>query len=144
LPQFAAHIPANRSLASLPVSSAVSFAPLPQPVFVFAGKPQFLALPTPSAAAVIYPNASRPDLHSLGKCRYRNKKKNRCRCDGECKFAHLLEHYCSSHLNAGEFRLCRMPARSDSFLAFISQQAQTSGQGSKKPEGRRTVASSHQ
>jgi hypothetical protein len=125
LPQFAAHIPPSWSLAGLPVCAAISFAPLPQPVFVFAGTPQFLALPTPSAAAIVDTDASGSNLNRLGKGRHRNKKKNHCRRDGECKFARSLEHYYSSHLNAGESRLCRMLARSDSFLTFMSQQAHT-------------------
>src|SRR5262245_17887314 len=48
LSQFGAHIPPNWSLAGLTVSAAISFAPLPQHVLVFAGTPQLLALPTPS------------------------------------------------------------------------------------------------
>jgi hypothetical protein len=39
LPQFAAHIPPNRSLAGLAVSATISFALLAQAVLVFAGEP---------------------------------------------------------------------------------------------------------
>ena len=39
LPQFAAYIPPNRSLARLAVSATVSFALLAEAVLVFAGEP---------------------------------------------------------------------------------------------------------
>jgi hypothetical protein len=119
LPQFAAHVSPNGSLAGLPVSAAVSFALLPQPVFVFAGAPQFFALPTTSAAPIVYADAPRSNLDRLGKGRDRNHHHGRCCGDGECKLAPSLKHYYSSQLKAGESRRCRMPARSDSFLTFI-------------------------
>jgi hypothetical protein len=124
LPQFAAHIPPNRPLAGLPVSAAVSFALLPQPVFVFAGTPQLLALSTPSAAPIVYADASRSNLDRLGKGRDRNHDHGRCCRDGECKLAPSLKHYYSSQLKAGESRRCRMLARSDSFLILFSEQHQ--------------------
>ena len=39
LPQFAAYVPPNRSLARLAVSATVSFALLAEAVLVFAGEP---------------------------------------------------------------------------------------------------------
>jgi hypothetical protein len=98
LPQFAAHIPPYWSLAGLPVSAAISFALLPQPVFVFAGTPQFFALPTTSAAPVVYADAPRSNLDRLGKGRDWNHNNGRCGRDGECKLAPSLKHYYSSQL----------------------------------------------
>jgi hypothetical protein len=98
LPQFAAHIPPNWSLAGLPVSAAVSFTLLPQPVFVFAGTPQFFALPTTSAAPIVDAHTSRSNLDRLGKGRDRKRNNGRCCRDGECKLAPSLKHYYSSQL----------------------------------------------
>jgi hypothetical protein len=102
LPQFTAHIPPNGPLAGLPVSAAVSFALFPQPVFVFAGTPQFFALPTTPAAPIVYADASRSNLDRLGKGRDRNHHNGRCCGDGECKFAPSLKHYYSSQLRPVE------------------------------------------
>jgi hypothetical protein len=98
LPQFAAHIPPNWPLAGLPVSAAVSFALLPQPVFVFAGTPQFFALPTTSAAPIVYADAPRSNLDRLGKGRDRNHNNGRCCRNGECKLATSLKHRYFSQL----------------------------------------------
>src|SRR6185369_15206707 len=81
LSQFGAHIPANWSLAGLPVSAAISFAPLPERVLIFARTPQLLALPTPSA--VVHPDASRSNLNGLREGRDRNCKKSGCRGGAE-------------------------------------------------------------
>jgi hypothetical protein len=129
LPQFAAHIPPNWPLAGLPVSAAVSFALLPQPVFVFAGTPQLLALSTPSAAPIVYADASRSNLDRLGKGRDRHQNNGRCCRGQESKLASSLKHYYSSQLKAGESRRCRMLARSDSFLILFSEQHQAAVPG---------------
>ena len=91
LSQFGAHIPPNWSLAGLTVSAAISFAPLPQHVLVFAGTPQLLALPTPST--VVHSDASRSNLNGLGKGRDRNYKKSSCRCGAERIVAHSFQHF---------------------------------------------------
>jgi hypothetical protein len=84
--QFATHVTSNGSLAGLPVSAAVSFALFPQPVFVFTGTSQFLALAT-TTTAVIYSHAARTDLNRLRKDRCRDYEKGRCR-DYESKASH--------------------------------------------------------
>jgi hypothetical protein len=91
LSQFGAHIPPNWSLAGLTVSAAISFAPLPQHVLVFAGTPQLLALPTPST--VVHSDASRSNLNRLGKGRDRNYKKSSCHCGAERIVAHPFQHF---------------------------------------------------
>jgi hypothetical protein len=96
--QFATHVTSNGSLAGLPVSAAVSFALLAQPILVFAGTPQFFALPTTSAAPVVYADAARSNLDGLRKGRDRHQNNGR-RCRGhECKLASSLKHYYSSQL----------------------------------------------
>ncbi|MGM9182457.1 hypothetical protein ACTFG3_04915, partial [Campylobacter jejuni] len=52
--QFAANAASHRSLASFPVSAAVSFALFPQPVLVFTGSSQFLALAATTTAVVYF------------------------------------------------------------------------------------------
>ena len=84
--QFAAHIPADRSLAGFPVSAAVSFALFPQPVFVFTGTSQFIALAA-ATTAVVYSDAAWTNLNGLRKHRSWNYKKSRCR-DHESKVSH--------------------------------------------------------
>jgi hypothetical protein len=58
--QFAAHIASDRSLAGFPVFAAVSFALFSQPVLVFTGTSQFIALAAASTTAVVYSDP-RPD-----------------------------------------------------------------------------------
>ena len=84
--QFGAHIPPNWSPAGLPISAAISLAPLAQRVLVFAGKPQLLASPTSS----IHSDASRSNFNGSRKGRNRNYKKSGCRCGAECIFAHSI------------------------------------------------------
>jgi len=81
LSQFATDVPAHWSLAGFSVSAAISFAPLPERILVFAGSPQLLALPTSST--VVDPDAARSNLNGLGKRRDRIYKKSDCRCGAE-------------------------------------------------------------
>jgi hypothetical protein len=85
LSQFTARIPPRWSLAGLPVSAAIAFALLPEPVLVFASTPQFIALSTQS-------DASRSNLDRLRKGRYRNYQKSSCRCGAERKLTHSIQH----------------------------------------------------
>jgi hypothetical protein len=78
LPQFAAHVSPNRSLAGLAVSAAISFALLAQAILVFARTPQFVALPA-SPPPLVDTDASRSNLDRLRKRRDRGRK-NRRRC----------------------------------------------------------------
>jgi hypothetical protein len=91
LPQFAAHIPPNRSLAGLAVSAAVSFALLAQAVLVFAGTPQFFALPA-SPASIVDADASGSNLDRLSMDGDRSQNNGGCRRNGECKLARSLKH----------------------------------------------------
>ena len=67
--QLAAHIAPDGSLAGFPVSAAVSFSLFPQPVFVFTGTSQFVALAATTTTAVVYADAARTNLNRLGEDR---------------------------------------------------------------------------
>jgi hypothetical protein len=133
LPQFAADIPANRSLAGLAVSAAVSFALLAQTVLVFAGAPQFLALPA-LATPVVDADASRSDLDGLRKRWDRSHNNGGCCRDGECELARSLKHRYSSQLKPVNPGCCRMHARSDSFLSICANRRR-----GPRPSGIRTA-----
>jgi hypothetical protein len=82
----AANVASHRSLAGFSVSAAVSFALFPQPILVFTGSSQFLALATPTAA-VVYSDSARTDLNRLAKSggwKYKNGRRR----DHEYKTAH--------------------------------------------------------
>jgi hypothetical protein len=85
--QFDAHIASDRSLTSFPISAAVAFALLPQPVLVFTGASQFVALASTPTTAVVCSEPARTNLNGLGKDRRWNNKKSRRR-DHESKVSH--------------------------------------------------------
>jgi hypothetical protein len=88
-PQLLAVVPSNRPQAGLAIFAAIALTSLAKPFLHLAGTPQFLALPAP-AAAVVYANASRSNLHGLRECRNWNNQNSRHCSHRKCKRAHEI------------------------------------------------------
>jgi hypothetical protein len=85
--QFAAHIAPDWSLAGFPISAAIPFTLFSQPVLVFTGTAQFVALGATATTGIVHSDAAWTNLNRLGKDRSWNHEKRRRR-DHEYKASH--------------------------------------------------------